>query len=35
MKKLMIALYAGLAVTVWLVFLPPVEETKAPAGGQS
>jgi len=31
MKKFMIALYSGLAVTVWLVFLPPTEEAKAPA----
>lgn len=30
MKKLMIALYAGLAVTVWLLFLPSAEEAKAP-----
>ena len=26
MKRLMIAFYAGLAITVWLVFLPPAED---------
>ncbi|MBI1195480.1 MAG: hypothetical protein GC138_06520 [Gammaproteobacteria bacterium] len=28
LKKFVIALYAGLAITIWLIFLPPAEETE-------